>query len=61
MKLSELQLGQKATLVSKTIDYKFKGEVKKIGIRLWLTNNLKDGYIIDEKFDHLWDVKIADI
>lgn len=63
MKLSELQLGQKAQIKyigPEDIEYSFKGEVRlhpRDG-KPWLSPDNIHGYGINEKFDGLWEVKV---
>lgn len=62
MKISELQENDRATLFNicpkYNLNYKFSGIVEKSKDgRLWLTDQKGHGYIVDEKFNYLWDVK----
>ena len=60
MNLTDLKLNDAAEIVSNLlgIDYKFSGHVEKCSDRrLWLTNRKNQGYIINKKFNKIWNVK----
>jgi len=58
MKLTDLKLGQKVTLIKK--DYTFTGEVKDAGqngynAKLCVVNSKNNKYLIHEEFNGYWD------
>lgn len=63
MKISELKLGDRATINSKFeghTDYKFTGTVEKNkSSQLWLTNGNDEGYLVNSRYDYIWDVKLT--
>lgn len=62
MKLSKLKLGDKAVITCKIKgheNYKFTGVVEKnTAGELWLTNGKGEGYLVDSKYDYIWNAKL---
>ena len=61
-KLTDLKLGDKVKLTSLGVvnveDYTFIGVVEEnFTGKLWVTNGKRQGYLIDEKFNHIWSIE----